>query len=110
MCSTGRPMKCQQCPKTFYDMKSLQIHNFIDHHKPSTVSSPSVSSPQHSSRAPVSNPFPTGLNFNRQASPPAPQNVVLPQSLVIVPPANHLVTPSVTVMSLPVLPPPPPSL
>ena len=77
--STGRSMKCQQCPKTFYDMKSLQIHNFIEHHKqapPPTTGPggsggsgpvvPLVTPP----RMPLSSPFPT-LKFN-QASPPLP--------------------------------------
>ena len=30
--SSRQPQSCQQCSKTFADMKSLQIHIFIDHH------------------------------------------------------------------------------
>ena len=30
--SSRQPQTCQQCSKTFPDMKSLQIHIFIDHH------------------------------------------------------------------------------
>jgi len=29
---SGQIIKCQHCSQSFHDMKSLQIHNFLDHH------------------------------------------------------------------------------
>lgn len=29
---SGQAIKCQHCTQSFHDMKSLQIHNFLDHH------------------------------------------------------------------------------
>ena len=82
--SSGRSMKCQQCPKTFYDLKSLQIHIFIEHHK----QSPLPSSAQTVSRS--QNPFPT-VNF-RQQSPPLGVSVSPGTTPLAVPSTSRMVS------------------
>ena len=48
---SGQTIRCQHCTQTFHDMKSLQIHNFLDHHIPESPTPPLV----HQSRnSPVS--------------------------------------------------------
>lgn len=51
-------MKCQQCPQSFSDMKSLQIHTFLEHNR-----GPSEARNTGS---------PTVLNLSQQARHPSP--------------------------------------
>ena len=37
---SGQPIRCQHCSQTFHDMKSLQIHNFLEHHVPESATPP----------------------------------------------------------------------
>ena len=48
---SGQAIKCQHCAQSFHDMKSLQIHNFLDHHIAESPTPPLI----HQSRnSPVS--------------------------------------------------------
>jgi len=44
---SGQPIRCQHCAQTFNDMKSLQIHNFLDHHVPESATPPLLHQPEH---------------------------------------------------------------
>jgi hypothetical protein len=51
--------KCSQCPQTLNDLKSLQIHQFVDHHHEAGTSTSSVANVRH-----------------HQQQPPQPQNMM----------------------------------
>ena len=68
---SNHALKCQYCPQQFADLKSLQIHSFLDHHR-------------HDSRSLTP---PNVLNLTRHTS-PRPENLTIPGNVVLPRPDN----------------------
>ena len=80
-CSTNShpriALKCPHCPQTFHDMKSLQIHSFVDHEGSS--SSPESPLTAHPPPPPPSRP---PLAAPPQPPPPPPPHAAPPSAAV----------------------------
>eukprot|EP00092_Neocalanus_flemingeri_P003719 GFUD01003996.1.p1 GENE.GFUD01003996.1~~GFUD01003996.1.p1 ORF type:complete len:2148 (-),score=343.88 GFUD01003996.1:108-6551(-) len=52
---SGQTIKCQHCSQSFHDMKSLQIHNFLDHHIAESPTPPLVHQSRNSPASSLTN-------------------------------------------------------
>jgi len=52
---SGQTIKCQHCTQSFQDMKSLQIHNFLDHHIAESPTPPLVHQSRNSPASSLTN-------------------------------------------------------